>query len=245
MTSSLNIDPDERKLWEKALFKYLKSTDKFSDDTEIRADIKVKLNRAIQGWDTKCPQEFDARLRQVFSIKKQDFLLHFIRDGELDRYAPSEDVVRRDEEAYMKLRRSHYTDEYELDQSGDQALLEIVLLTELRLYRISQDVSKNPSLRVDYSGQIDKIERNLVSALKALGITREQRQMEQKVPQGSVANLSLKFEEKLKELRKVKEEEITVEKLLTLIKSQKETVNKVTEGDLEGILRVMEKRKSS
>jgi len=241
----IELDPEERKIWEEALLKFCKHRDPYTKDNVHKTTVKVGLARALSGWEKRCPKDFGDRLKQVFSIKKQDFLIYFMRDGKLDQYAPPPEDTRVDEQDYLKTRRKLYGDEYELDRSGDQALLEVVLLEELKLYRIRKDIERNPTLKTDYSEAITKTTKNLVSAQKALGIARIDRLLEQKVPQGSVANLSLKFEEKVKELRRVREEEIGDEKLLMKIKEQREIVNKVTEGDIEGILRVIEDRYSA
>ena len=239
----IDLDAEEKKQWENALLRYLKRKYPYMNANQHKADIQVKLQRAINGWEGKRPRSFECRLKQVFSIQNQDFSIYFVKDGELGRYRPPQDALQADEKEYLNLRREYYTDEYDLDNYGDQALLEIVLLEELRLYRIKNDLEKNPSLRTDYSDHLGKTRKNLVDALKALGITREQRQLEQKIPKGSVANLSAKFEEKLKEMKKIREEDLKDERLLLKYKAQKEAVNKIVESDIEGILRIIEARK--
>lgn len=112
---------------------------------------------------------------------------------------------------YWLEREKIYRQEFELNSSSDEPLLKQVLMEELIQDRIIRQRIENPDKVMQTEDVMQNSYSRLQKALEALNATRKQRESESVGNKGNIAQLSLVYEEKVKNieelLKKQKEEE--------------------------------------
>jgi hypothetical protein len=130
-------------------------------------------------------------------------------------------------------REKKYREEYDLNDSSDWPLLMQVLLEEITQRRLTLKKLKDPE--ADLEDELNNSYKRLINALKALGITREQRRKDYDQSSENIASLSVRLEEKLKRIAALKEKDALEENEL-MRKHQEGGVLKQLPEELRNIM---------
>lgn len=118
-------------------------------------------------------------------------------------------LLSEDEVALYEERKEKYLKDFDLNESSDEALLRAVLLEEVIWYRLMKKKAEKPSLNLDRP--LNDCMKRLRDAMKALGVTREQRQGVNVNIRASIADLADRIHRELhinnEELKRLEEEE--------------------------------------
>lgn len=104
-------------------------------------------------------------------------------------------LLTEEEREFYEERKQKYIKDFELNESSDEALLRTVLMEEVIWYRLMKRKTEKPSLNLDKP--LNDCMRRLREALKALGMTREQRQGFNVNIRASVADLVDRVEKEI------------------------------------------------
>lgn len=124
-------------------------------------------------------------------------------------------LLDKAEETFVAERQAMYFNDFELNESADRSLLNLVLYHEIMLRRAMIYQSEHPSK--DISKQIKVCQENLISALKSLGMLREQRVGMKIDVKQSVADLAEKVSLEIAKSERLKKEEIELMKKKGLV----------------------------
>lgn len=109
------------------------------------------------------------------------------------------------ERKYWQQREQKYRDEFDFNNSSDWGLLLQVLLEELTQFRLARRRVSNPDDDVEVL--ITDSYMRLIKAQEALGITRKQREAAQNETEGNIAQLVVKYEEKIAHIERIREKD--------------------------------------
>lgn len=119
-------------------------------------------------------------------------------------------LLTKDEIEFYEERKSKYLKDFELNDSSDEALLRAVLMEEVIWYRLMKKRVEKPTLDLDRP--INDCMKRLRESLKALGMTREQRQGFNVNIRASIADLVDRVEREFyldeEKMRELDEEEL-------------------------------------
>lgn len=218
------IDPTEYELStvKDGLKEYYSNNPGFLKDGEsIEQKISEVISTCSNGW-AYCPKTFLKRVETLTKWRTRALKTRF-------DYSPSyynakqlqtqEDIEKSntglypgvsasdlrkllspDERKFWQERESYYRTEFEFNNSSDWSLLLQVLLEELTQRRLVQKRMKDPNVQIDE--EIDASHKRLITTQKALGITREQRESATNETDGNIAQLGVKYDNKMKILAK-------------------------------------------
>jgi hypothetical protein len=229
------IDPNEYELGivRKNLVEFYEANPEFLINKSVDEQITNVVEKAKLGW-TCAPKTFLGRVSVVSkwstgSIKthkkytpsyyneKQLKLQDEIRHPKKTNYPglSAKDLRKllpAEEQKFWLERESFYIEEFEFNNSSDWALLQQVITEELSQRRLTQTILSNPNANND--NKVDASNKRMIAALKALGITREQREAANNETEGNIAQLSKKYEEKMKYIDKLEEKQRLEEELM-------------------------------
>lgn len=130
-------------------------------------------------------------------------------------------LMTKDEIAFYEQRREKYLRDFDLNDSSDEALLMAVLMEEINWYRLVKRQAEKPTANLDK--QLNDCMKRLRESLRALGMTRDQRQGVNINIRANIADLVDRIERDFNSdqewLKKLEEEE---EKMLEEKKKREE-----------------------
>lgn len=200
---------------------YTHNSDFLKDGETIESKISEVIERCSIGWSF-CPRTFIKRVENstkwnTNSLKtrfdyspsyynaKQLQMQDDINKNSKNLYpgmsaAELRKLLGPEERKFWAERENKYRTDYELNDSSDWSLLLQVLLEELTHKRLVQRRMVDPRENLDDA--LDASGKRLLMAQKALGITREQRESASNETEGNIAQLVVKYEEKVKIIAK-------------------------------------------
>jgi hypothetical protein len=196
-----------------------------NEKKEIMNEIDVKIQRAIDGWNT-APKEFKMRCMILFGVD-ESWLPRNRRthdQTEVDDIDTSYDRemlsgLTNREKRIFKQRVESYKKEFDLNDSSDYAMILQIVADEVLQRRYIRDIlleKKN-----DVSKLIDLLNKRLSSNLETLGITRSKRKELQEEQEGHVAQISDSLDEKLRSIAKIHKEHMEEEDMYMKMKNSR------------------------
>lgn len=200
---------------------------------DINKRVEEILDKAYKGWP-RAPKSFVSRVscavgnrtidkwrkdklakqeRQAKGLSDDDAMDEFVEKDmasafeNISVYGDSVyDFLSDDEKLYWKKREGEYRKEFEFNESSDKVLLEEVIYLEVLLRRVRKAKLTGEGLELikGYS-EADIIDEHK-KLLEKLGILRLQRIQADQNIEGNVGEISLALEEKLEDIRKLKDE---------------------------------------
>jgi len=122
------------------------------------------------------------------------------------------DVLPIADRKFWAEREKQYREEYDLNDSSDWPLLMQVLLEELTQRRLTKRKLLDEKLNIET--ELNNSYKRLMAALKALGITREQRRQSYDEGSENIATLSVKFDQKMRRISAIKEKDAIEEETM-------------------------------
>ena len=233
----------------------------------VEEEIEKVIQDCIKGWPS-APKSFAVRVskraklygvdgenKRFLLAKKERKILtpDERREQKIKKFADFiEPVIKKlnvRERKQFFNRLEFYMDEFEFNYSSDLSLLSQLILSEIYIQGLQLQLLKSDTTREksDISRAITNFTSNVIDLQKRLGITREQRQKGMGGTEGSVAEISLKLDEKLKEREKQKIREEDRERMLYEAKLRRDDINKIPtdKRELAEILRREEEIESN
>lgn len=146
-------------------------------------------------------------------------------------------LMTPDEVSFYNERKEKYVKDFELNESSDEALLRSVLMEELTWYRLMKRQAEKPTASLDKP--LNDCMKRLRESLKALGVTREQRQGFNVNIRASVAELVERVEREIHADEQLMKELDEEEERLLAEKREREQ-NMIVDADFEVILDELE-----
>ena len=234
------------------------------EDVEDKVDDIIQS--CIEGWP-KAPKSFAARiqkraklygtdgenLQSIVPAKKgrpagvSKVVNHTAEQRKSKRveaftksYASFTERLNDVQKAYFADRLDFYLSEFDFNMSSDLSLLMQLIMNELHISELQIDMVKIEEARdkIKVANAIDTLTNNVINVEKILGITREQRQKGMGGKEGSVAQVSMLYEDKINKIELIKKREREQGKLLLDAKKKKGDINLIPESkqDLQDIL---------
>ena len=212
--------------YKKLLITHYEQMDKYKDKAKYMAEkvIQCALNGTnLEGdrWN-RAPKSFDNRIERLSKLGA-----HSVRGPSKGKVAASEKKIWKETKELKENRRyqgqiatplldsldnkqrkfflereKYYYEEFEFNQSSDYVTLMGLIADELLYQKLYQDQLQTPNDKI--SKQLSESHARIVKAQEILGITRKQRESLNKKVEGSVSDLSLDLNRKLKEREKRK-----------------------------------------
>lgn len=236
------------------LIKNLSKDPEFGEKAVLWADDM--LAKATRGW-YRAPATFEERINRLYQLKLNSSAIKVKRQFERSaNYSNTAQLMQdRDyngkltdsifkklddkEKEYWLEREKYYFDEFDFNKSSDFSILVGLIADEILMQRlkIRQLVSNT---KEDLSKQLSECQSRMINSQKILGITKVQRNLEGSRKEGSVAELSLSLDEKLKTREKEKNKERDLINELKEKKSQRDieyrgirAINAIRESDVQ------------
>lgn len=182
-----------------------------------RVETKTKWNSTtIQNRFDYKPNYYNQR--QIESNNKliqEESNLYQGEDGKWLR-----NVLNKEDKKFWVAREAYYRKEFDLNDSADWPLLQQILVEELHQNRLAKIRLTKPHEQMDQA--LNESYKRLITAMKTLGITREQRQGSLGSSEGSISQLSQQFEQKKKLIEKQMQQELIEEKMMEEQKKSRE-----------------------
>lgn len=244
------VSDDELDVVRDGLTIFYQNNPNFLKGKNIDEKIGEILDECIKGW-TCAPKSFLARvqwktkwnmkgLENRFDYKKN---LHNVQQIKLQEELEKPDKnlykgssmssfrkeMLPEERKIWQEREDYYRSEFEFNNSSDWSLLMQVLIEELTQIRYQKMRIKNPNQTFDM--EISASNKRLIDAMKALGITRDQRESSKLETEGNIAQLAMQFEKREKEIAKL-EEKFKLEEDAMMIKRQNGDIFKLLKPEI-------------
>lgn len=216
-----------RRLTEEEIEEIIETQDGFNM-TELPKDKKLaKKYMSLTGARTKEGKRNILKKTEVGTRKKN--ATPTLEDGQFIKEALN-DV----EQEYFENRRDKYLQDFEINSSGDEALLNMALMEELNLFRLYREKFKNldniTSKKIEE--QISYASKRLNQTLDNLGMLRKtQQEQDNKIKEITIAKLAEQYarnrterKENIEKMRKEEEE---------LLKKKEQEMQEVIEVDYE------------
>jgi hypothetical protein len=208
----------------------LRSNEYFIGAPENEADIMIR--KALAGW-VRAPEKFEDRIKRLVMLKfvqleprpdrKELFLKkklaqksHLLSENRGYKGGFSDPILSKfnpKEKLYYLERERYYIEEFDFNYSSDFSLLKNMIVEEIIIARTQEDLLNTRSghdvQRKNLSQALNDAQRRHLEALKALGITRDQRSHQLGKNEGNVADLAKNLDEKLalRKQNKIKEKD--------------------------------------
>lgn len=105
-------------------------------------------------------------------------------------------ILNEDEQELYHARREVYERDYDINESADEITLHMVLMEEVKMYRLQKYQFENPS--ADLDRPISECHRRLRTGLEDLGALRKQRlKQDDKVASVNIATIAQQFAREL------------------------------------------------
>lgn len=223
---------------------YNSNPDKLIDKNGHTIDVEKKIaeviERATVGYPY-CPRTFMGRVKNITKIncgtrsgiKKENYynirqnkIAQVLADREKKTYPgfsvkDLRDRLSTNEKKFWIEREEYYRTEFDFNNSADQAMLIQVLAEEVIQHRLISerlDDVENAHLQ-EIEDAMEASFRRLEKGLKALGITREQREKAGSEQEGNIASLVTVVEKKLKKIDALRQKDEEKETFLSKARS--------------------------
>lgn len=137
--------------------------------------------------------------------------------------------------AYFVDRLEFYIGEFDFNMSSDLSLLMQLIMDELHIseLQVAMVTAEKTSEKISITKAINVLTENVIGLQKILGVTREQRQKGMSGKEGSIAQISMSYEEKLTAIEKIARKEEEQERLLLQAKIKRGDQNKIPDDKNE------------
>jgi hypothetical protein len=139
-------------------------------------------------------------------------------------------IVSEDELDFYNMRKESYLTEFDLNQSSDEILLNLVLLDEVIVYRLLKQLNDKPSLLDEISRPLNEAQTRLRNNLEGLAMLRKQRINQDRMDKEmSIVKLANDIMKNQAIVLKHKEKELAEEEEFLRLKKARDSINVVFE----------------
>jgi hypothetical protein len=154
-------------------------------------------------------------------------------------------LLDQDEQEMYAQFRKEFEDDYDINDSADQTILELVLIDKVRLYRVMRAQFEKPSIDIDRP--LNEITNRLNKNLDALGALRKQRlQQDERATAISIGTVSQQFFKELMNGKiKLEREQAEEEEIEFLARKKEREALTIVDAEYEVIDDDKEEREDS
>lgn len=204
--------------------------------------IKEVIDKSIEGW-VCAPKDFIKRVEALTKwnckhiVSRADYKSNYYNEKMVKELKDTEKLEKslyqagegQDLKKFLATaerkdwvqREAYYRKEYELNDSSDWPLLQQILVEEILQNRLAK---RKLLTEEDMDTQLNESYKRMITAQKALGVTREQRQGMGTNSEGSISQLAAQFDEKKRLIAKQMEKDALEEEIEQMRKQRREGI---------------------
>jgi len=212
---------------------------------DVSKEVDAVIQDCIAGWE-RAPKSFADRISNrakaygidgenlqpvVAKPKKKKSKLQIFTE----MYTPFIKKVKAHHKKIFLDRLEYYLSEFDFNLSADLTLLLQLVMNEIHISEMQVEMfnAETPQERNALAKALKMLNENSVDLQETLGITREQRQKGMGSHEGSVAEIAVSLDEKLKKREVEKAKELEHEKVMLKLKEERNDYNEVPDDPVE------------